>query len=192
MVVFVLHVKADLEGVVSLGLAPGKDVCVSVRNPLDDTEFREKVVIDSSALEESEKVGGELRGLDREPPCHFALKWQGAVKRSTIQVISEAASTTTTATANHKKSGKKGHGTKPGRETRTKDMLVEDSGTFVPMLALECQGLEPYAFHPMGGEFVMTNVAGVTKQVDLSGGSWSEYDLGTGSTSISNFETKFV
>lgn len=189
MVVFVLYVKADLEGVVSFGLAPGKDVCVSVRNPLDDTEFREKVVIDSSALEESEKVGGELRGLDREPPCHFALKWQGAMKRSTIEVLNGA---TTTATANHKKSGKKGHGTKPGRETRPKDMLAEESGTFVPMLALECQGLEPYAFHPMGSEFVVTNSSGDTKQVDLSGGSWSEYDLGTGSTSISNFETKFV
>jgi hypothetical protein len=185
MVVFVLYVKADLKGIASVALVPGKDVCISVRNPIDDTEVREKIVIDSSALEESEKVGGELRGLDREPPCHFALKWQGANKRSTIQVLN--------GDSNHKQSGKKGHATRPNADvTSPRVMLAEDSGTFVPMLTLECQGLEPYAFHPMGTEFVVTNSAGVTKPVDLSGGSWSEYDLGSGSTFISNFETKFV
>jgi hypothetical protein len=184
MVIFVLYVKADLKGVASVALAPGKDVCVSVRNPLDHSEVREKVVIDSSALEESEKVGGELRGLDREPPCHFALKWQGASKRSTIQVLN--------GDSNHKKSGKKGHATKPNAAISPRDMLAEDSGMFVPMLTLECQGLEPFAFHPMGSEFVVTNTSGITKEADVSGGSWSEYDLGTGSTSISNFETKFV
>jgi hypothetical protein len=184
MVVFVLYVKADLTGVASLALAPGKDLCISVRNPVDHVEKREKIVIETVELALPPEGGGKhSHDSHPDPPCHFSLKWDGVPQRATIRVLRELPN------SNKKFKGKGSHGNSDSMPT---DMTAKDSGNFVPMLALECLGLEPYAFHPMGSEFVVTNKAGdIFESVDLSKGLWSEFELSSGSTTISNFETKF-
>ena len=75
----------------------------------------------------------------------------------------------------------------------TASVLLSSSGgsSFVPLVELDCDGLEPYAFFPLGGEFVVMDKAGEKHDgVDLSSGDWSAYDIGTGSTSILNFQSK--
>ena len=189
MVVFILYIKADLTGIATVAMAPGTDICVSVRNPLDQVEVREKVVIESDELIYQPEGGGKhSHEAHPEPACHFSLKWDGASQRSTIQVLSELP-------GGNKKS--KGKGTNNNNNNNNnsspREMTAKDSGTFVPVLALECLGLEPYAFHPIGKEFIVTNKAGVTfDEVDLSKGTWREYELSTGSTTIENFESKFM
>lgn len=186
MVLFTLCIKADLAGVASVALANEANLCISVRNPQNDFEVREKVVLDANELEAPGYVGGSLRGLDSEPPCHFAIKWDGALKRSTVRVVdlSELQS-------KNKKGSKESAGL-------PREMTDKDSGKFVPVLALECQGLEPYDFHPMGEEFVVTSsnsaesVLTKFEKVDLANGEWSGYELASGSCSITNFQAKFM
>jgi hypothetical protein len=192
MVVFVLYVKADLGGVDSVSLVHGTNLCISVRNPLNDYEIREKVVIEASVLEEQEPKHPNDHS-HREPVCHFAVKWEGATERSTIQVLGKTEDEAAAAT---RRTSKKGISKARSHSTSlvtTRDMTAQDSGEFVPMLSLECHGVEPYAFHPMSGEFNVTNKAGVKFDgADLSAGTWSEFDLGSGTTSISNLEFKFM
>lgn len=167
MVVYVLFIKADLEGVASLKLQENADLCVSLRNPLDHDQTREKIVVDTSGLEHKKHVKHEHHA---EAPCHFAMKWdQHDPERSTIRVL-----------------------VPPPKQHPTREMKSDDSGTFVPMAALDCQGVEPYAFHPMGNEFVVTNTAGkVFKEVDLSSGDWNDFDMASGSTTVLNLQGKF-
>jgi hypothetical protein len=222
MVVYILLIKADLEGVASVALkqqAGGANFCISVRNPMDHTEVRERVVIEfgeaapaptDAAGNQNQHHHGQAKKVHQEQPSHFALKWQGAQTRSSVRVLSQD-----------------GQQAVVGRKQKpTRDMLAVDSGTFVPMLALECDGVEPYAFH--GAEFIILNKAGVQfDPVDLSASSaaWKEYDrklqllrisqqtilskfdlasdhpaslslfiyftVGSGTTSISNLEAKF-
>jgi hypothetical protein len=183
MVVFVLSVKADLEGVESLALIPGSNFCFSVRNPRDGCEIREKIVVDSSQLLEASQEhthgNGHHKGehhkgkqQHKEVPCHFALKWRDEPARATITILN---------LQDH-------IGGSVPAPAANKNI---QSGTFVPMLAMECHGIEPYAFYPIGDEFVVTNKAGVKfEPVDLSSGDWSEYDISSGSTSITNLESK--
>jgi len=57
MVLFVLQIKAELDGVQSLSLLKSTNLCFSVRNPLSDFETREKVVFDpSETLEQDEEI----------------------------------------------------------------------------------------------------------------------------------------
>eukprot|EP00592_Proboscia_alata_P006298 CAMPEP_0194360222 /NCGR_PEP_ID=MMETSP0174-20130528/7519_1 /TAXON_ID=216777 /ORGANISM="Proboscia alata, Strain PI-D3" /LENGTH=192 /DNA_ID=CAMNT_0039131573 /DNA_START=137 /DNA_END=715 /DNA_ORIENTATION=- len=191
MVVYVLYAKADLQGVASLKTIQGANLCVSVRNPVYQSEVREKVVIEADELIEQEKNDISMvhdKDIRCEPSHHFSLKWDGEKKRSTIRVIDS------TLIEVISKSGKKGKNRNQGNAgaSEVREMRSNDSGVFVPLLALDCQGIEPFAFHPMGGEFVVTNKAGDTfDQVDLSEGAWNEFELATGSTAITNFETKF-
>ena len=72
-------------------------------------------------------------------------------------------------------------------------MLEEDNQKFVPILALDCRGVEPYAFHPMGSEFVVESEGGMMFEddVDLSEGDWAEYDDENDMVvSITGFESK--
>ena len=168
MVVYILFIKADLEGVASVALKQQKmaNLCISVRNPMDHTEVRERVVIEfgePAHAPPADAAGhhpGHAKKVHQEQPSHFALKWGGAQTRSTVKVLS-----------------KDGQQDVVGRKQKpTRDMLAVDSGTFVPMLALECDGVEPYAFH--GAEFIVSNKAGMQYDpVDLSASSaWKEYD----------------
>ena len=178
MVVYVLYLRANLEGVYSLSLKPGANLCISVRNPLDHDQTREKVVVDTSALEEPLQPGSHKHNNHlhhAEAPCHFALKWDhGDTKRATIPVLGES-------DAKVKK-------VPPTRRQLNSD----DSGKLVPLLAFDCQGVEPFAFHPMGDEIVVTSSAGrVFDGIELSNGDWTHFDLGSGSTSVLHVWGKF-
>uniref|UniRef100_A0A7S1ZP67 Uncharacterized protein n=1 Tax=Trieres chinensis TaxID=1514140 RepID=A0A7S1ZP67_TRICV len=188
MVNYTLHIKADLEGVQSVTLDPAANLCVSVRNPLNPSEVRERVVIDPTALEETDVPDHEKHHT--ESPHHFALRWDGEKSRATVRVLSGASSTEESHSGPSGKNSKKRSPSVTAAEVR--DLHSNDSGYFVPVLVLECEGVEPYAFHPMGGEFIITNNAGDKIQnADLSEGAWTEVELSSGQTSITNFESKF-
>mmetsp|Transcript_854 Transcript_854/g.1319 ORF Transcript_854/g.1319 Transcript_854/m.1319 type:complete len:189 (-) Transcript_854:226-792(-) len=187
MVLYVLYAKADLEGVTSLFLLPGCDICVSVRNTLTHDQTRERIVIEASEqLHQADVPDHEKHRAEHSN--HFALTWEGEKTRSTIRVLSDDGSKETTTG----KKGKAKKGTSVGDDIITRDVQPQDDGQFVPILKLECDGLEPYAFHPMGKEFSVVNGGGTkVNDVDLSSGEWSDYDLSSGTSLIKNFETKF-
>mmetsp|Transcript_32516 Transcript_32516/g.69212 ORF Transcript_32516/g.69212 Transcript_32516/m.69212 type:complete len:275 (+) Transcript_32516:172-996(+) len=185
MVLYVLYAKADLEGVTSLSLIPGSDICVSVRNTLTRDQKRERIVIESSELHQADVPDHEKHRAEHS--SHFALTWEGEHNRSTIQVIKEDDGEEET--TGKKKAKKKAS---IGDNIITRDIQPHDDGQFVPILKLECDGLEPYAFHPMGNEFSVINTGGTkVYNVDLSTGEWSDYDLSSGSSLVKNFDTKF-
>lgn len=103
----------------------------------------------------------------REPPHHFRLNWEGNKKPSTLTFLDDAATKT-----NLKK--KK-------NVQLPRSYTSDDTGSWVPMLAVDCRGMEPYAYFPMGddnNEFVITSAEGTefTEDVDLSEGDWADYD----------------
>ena len=55
MVLFLLCIKAELDGVDSLSLLRNVNLCFSVRNPLNDDETRDKVVFNPSETLEQEE-----------------------------------------------------------------------------------------------------------------------------------------
>jgi hypothetical protein len=139
---------------------------------LSDYEVRNKVAFSLQETVEQEEN-------TREPPCQFALKWEGSHKRSILEVLVDAKA------ALKKKKYKGEH---------PRDYTANDSGNWEPILAVECRGMEPYAFHPLGNEFVVTSEGGVKfeSDVDLSDGDWADYDEeNDAAVSISNFEAKF-
>jgi hypothetical protein len=101
----------------------------------------------------------------RESPHHFTLKWEGQKKACILQVLDEKEA----ASALKKKKYK---GCKPRAYTG------DDSGEWIPFLALECRGLEPYSFSPMADEFQITSEGGVVfdEEIELGEGDWAEYD----------------
>uniref|UniRef100_A0A7S0B0E5 Uncharacterized protein n=1 Tax=Minutocellus polymorphus TaxID=265543 RepID=A0A7S0B0E5_9STRA len=180
---FLLCLKGDLEGVHSICLDRTANICVSVRATNSD-ETREKVVFNPSETLEQE-------GSDREPAHHFALTWEGQKKKSIIQVLDEAQ----VKAAMKKKAGKKKGGGGGSEVGQPREITAEDTGEFVPVLALECRGLEPYAFHPMGEEFIVTSEGGAEFSSDLTldEGDWADYDDENDvSVGISEFVSKFV
>lgn len=153
-----LYIKAELENVASVCLKKDANLCMSVRNPLSDYEVRDKVVVNPSEFVEQEEGA-------REPPHHFRLNWEGNKKPSTLTVLDETA-----ARAALKK--KKG-------VDMPRPYGADDTGSWAPIVAVECRGLEPNAFFPMGeGEFVVTSTEGTefTEEVDFGEGDWADYD----------------
>jgi hypothetical protein len=172
MVVYTLYAKADLEGIDSLSLNPESNICISVRNPISREEVRERIVIDPTELHDAEIPEHEKHRS--EHPYHFVMKWDGDKKRSTIRIVNN------------------NDDDDDDEKMKQTSVKSSDKGTFVPILQLDCDGLEPYAFHPLGEEFSITIQDGVKKDaVDLSGGEWNDYDISYGSSSIKNFQTKF-
>ena len=184
MVLFLLCVKAEFDGIDKLSLIKNANICLSVRNPLSDYETREKIVFNPSETLDQEEN-------DREPAHHFAVKWEGSKKYSTLIVLDAEA-----AKSALKKGKKKGKGKGGGGEVDgPRELRGEDSGEFVPVLAMECRGLEPYAFHPLGNEFRVTSEGGVVfeEDVDLSEGDWADYDEeNDASVSLNDFESKII
>ena len=175
MVLCFLCVKAELESVASMRIKPGTNLCLSVKNPLNDFETREKVTIDTSEFLEQEENS-------REPAHHFRLKWEGSKKYSTITVLSEAE-----VKATLKKLKKKKKVEFTGK--------VDQNDTFQSIAAFECRGIQPYEFHILGDEFVVESEGGkiFEEDVDLSEGDWGDYDeendLAVG---VNDFEAKFL
>jgi hypothetical protein len=162
---FVLYIKVtESENIESLTLLEDANLCLSVRNPLSDYEVREKVVFHPQELLEQNDE-------DRSPPCHFQLTWDGAKKPSTLTYMNVSECKTAF------------------KKTKQKETVLprsfqgaDDNDLWVPLMAVSCRGLEPYAFHPMGQEFKVVSVGGTTfgndgdsEGVDLSD-DWAEYD----------------
>ena len=173
MVILMLYLKADLENVSSIALRHDHNVCLTVKNPLSDYEVREKVVMNPSETVEQEEGS-------RVPDHHFSLTWEGVKKPSTLTILDEAGA---------KAALKKKKGAKlPGQYT------ANDSGNWASLLAVECRGLEPTAFFPMGNEFVVTSSGGkeFNEDVDFSEGDWADYDDENDlPVSISNIQFKW-
>lgn len=176
MVLFLLHLKAELENVQSITINRSTRLCLSVRNPQSDYEVRDKVVVDPSTFVEQEESS-------REPPHHFSLRWEGNKKAATLVVLSQSEAKTAM-----KKLKKKA-------AAIAESYTADDSGQWVPLLAVECRGMEPYAFHPMGqDEFKVSasnDGAEFTEGVDFSEGDWADYDAENDQpVSISEIEFK--
>jgi hypothetical protein len=59
---------------------------------------------------------------------------------------------------------------------------------------MECRGLEPYVFHPMEDEFLITSEGGVKFDdgVELGEGDWGDYDAENDApVSLDGVEFKF-
>lgn len=158
----------------SIELRQDANLRVSVMNPLSGDEVRENVVFNPSETVEQEEGA-------REPPHHFTLKWEGSKKASILQVLDEKE-----AAAALKK--KKYKGDKPRAYTG------DDSGNWVPILCMECRGLEPYALYPMKDEFVITSEGGYAfdEEIELGDLEWADYDADNDvPVSLSEIEFKF-
>eukprot|EP00980_Cylindrotheca_fusiformis_P027801 scaffold22560_cov135-Cylindrotheca_fusiformis.AAC.12 len=157
MVLFMLYMKADTENIQEIQLRRTANLRVSIRHPQGD-EVRENVVFNPSETIEQEEGS-------REPAHHFRLKWEGSKKASTLQVLDEKE-----VAATLKKKKYKGD--------RPRAYTGEDSGNWVPVLAMECRGIEPFSFHPMSDEFVITSEGGFVfnEDIELGDGDWAEYD----------------
>ena len=167
----------------SFSLAKDSNICIDIRNPLSDFEIREKVILNPGEYVPMEENS-------HQSPCHFIITWEGNKKKSFIEVLDG------TATKNAiKKKLKKSKAKEKSGAGIPRDFTSDDSGTFVPILAMECRGVEPYAFHPMGNEFIVISEGGNTfeEDVDLSEGDWADYDMeNNNSLSICEFESKFI
>jgi Eukaryotic protein of unknown function (DUF866) len=183
MVLFFLLVKADVENVSALKLKIDQNLCLTVRNPLSDYEIREKVVVNPCEFVEQDDNA-------REPPHHFSLCWDGSKKQSTMTILNEAEVKSAL-----KKDGKKGKSGKNGSDDKTpRDYTSEDSGNYVPILCVDCRGLEPTEFFPMGNEFIVISQHGAVfdDDIDLSDGDWGDYDADNDMpVSLSNIEFKW-
>ena len=159
MVVFMLFMKAELENISSIQLQKDQNLRLSVKNPLSDYESRDNIIVNPTDFVEQ-------ADNSREPDHNFALTWEGSKKKSTLTAL----------TAEQIKTLFK---KKKGALLPKESYSAEDSGKFVPLLAVECRGLEPSAFFPMGEEFTATSEGGYefdAEAVDFSEGDWTEYD----------------
>ena len=166
MVLYLLYFKAELESVGEVKLrTQGIHLRISVRNPQDGNEVREDVIVDPSEPLEPEDESS------KEGPHHFRLKWEGSKKAAFLQVLSEAEAATAVKKTNKKKKGKT-------NDVTPRSYTADDAGEWVPILAMECRGLEPYAFSPMKDEFVIMSEGGTVfaEDIELGDGDWADYD----------------
>lgn len=166
MVLYILSIKAELDGVERIALDPLANLCFDIRNPNSDYETREKVVVDPK-----EYVPQDEDNNSREPPCHFQITWEGSKKKSVLTILKEEEMKTA---LKKSKPQKKQHSS----IHMIRNVTAEDSDQYVPILAMETRGIEPYAFHCMGGEFIVTSTGGTVfsgDDVDLSQ-EFADYD----------------
>lgn len=155
MVLFVLQMKAELEGVQSVELKPDTDLCISIRNPMSDYEVRENVLINIAEYLESD----------------FNINWED--NSSTIPCLRVLTpSQAKTALKKHLKRNK------GGDEFQPRPYTSADSGNFLPILMVECRGMEPYALTVGTTEFVVTADSGALfdENVHVPEGDWADYD----------------
>lgn len=175
MVLFLLCMKSEVENVSSVELRPDTNLRISVKNPLEDSETRENVVFNPTETVEQDESS-------REPPHHFRLKWEGAKKPSIIRALD--ASEVAAALKKNKKH----------KLGLPRPYSSEDGGNWVPLLAIECRGLEPYGFKPMKDEFIIVSEGGVRfdEDIELGDGEWADYDAENDCpVSLQDIEFKF-
>eukprot|EP00536_Pseudo-nitzschia_multiseries_P003691 jgi/Psemu1/252903/estExt_Genewise1Plus.C_580030 len=178
MVLYMLFMKAETDNVGEIQLRT-KDVNlrIDVRNSLSDWEKRENVIFNPSETQEQDDESS------REPPSHFSITWEGSKKASVLRYLDSQE----TATALKKK--KKYKGGAPRAFTGD-----DSNDQWVPIMAVECRGLEPYAFHPMKDEFVISSENGYVfdEEIEFEDGEWADYDAENDCpVSISSLEFKF-
>mmetsp|Transcript_8364 Transcript_8364/g.15173 ORF Transcript_8364/g.15173 Transcript_8364/m.15173 type:complete len:123 (+) Transcript_8364:631-999(+) len=120
------------------------------------------------------------------------MKWEGSKKFSTLIVLDEEGSKSALKKLKKNKKGKKGGG---GEADLPRDVTSDDSGDYVPVLAMECRGLEPYAYHCLGNEFRVVSEGGAVfeEDVDLSDGDWGDYDEeNDAAVGVNEFESKII
>lgn len=190
-------------------------LCLTVKHPLDPSEIREKIVVDFSQLEESttalsleekkkhhpkqkQKHNNNASSKHHDKPSHFHLTWSDGSK-GTIRVVQVLASTKTASSI----------GSTNTSDSNSTTTTIQDD-TWFPILTLECDHVEPIYFHPLGSEFAVQNATTGKwyHHVDLSGGSsnssgdddnnnnngggdWSAYDMASGTTAVTNLQSKF-
>lgn len=178
MVLYMLMMKAETENIGEIKLrTKDVDLRISVRNSLSDWEIRENVIVNPSELQEQEDENS------KEPPCHFSLRWEGSKKASVLTCLDEKE---TKAALKKKKKYKEG-----GPRIFTGD---DSNDVWVPIMAFECRGLEPYEFNPMKDEFVITSEGGYLfdEEVEFEDGEWADYDADNDCpVSISELKFKF-
>jgi Eukaryotic protein of unknown function (DUF866) len=165
MVLFVLQMKAETEGVRSVELQPGTGLCLSVRNPQSDYEVRDNVVIDTSEyLDASEPDAKEME-------CHLRIKWEGQPKASFLKILTNAEAKTVL------KKMKQPKGTAEAAWL-PRPYTANDTGRYVSLLLVECRGLEPYQLTAGSTEFVVTSDGGTVfdQDVNVADGDWADYD----------------
>jgi len=117
------------------------------------------------------------------------VKWEGSKKQSTLIVLSSQEAKAALK-KKQKKKGKKGED-----DHQPRDLTADDNDDYVPVLAMECRGLEPYAFHALGNEFKVVSEGGnvFEDDVDLSEGDWAEYDEeNDAAVGVNEFESRIV
>lgn len=176
MVLFLLYMKCEtMENVGEVQLRLDANLRISVRNPLSDSEVRDNVVFNPSETVEQDESS-------REPEHHFRLKWEGSKKASVLRVLDAKE-----AAAALKKQKK--HKDGPPRS-----VTADDASQWIPLLAMECRGLEPYTFHPMQDEFVIVSKEGsrFDDEIELGDGDWADYDADNDcSVSLEGIQFKF-
>ncbi|CAM9359797.1 unnamed protein product [Discosporangium mesarthrocarpum] len=158
MPIFVLYVKCDMENVASMKADQLNKWMLTVESP-DKSERREGVEVTRARNEELDGSRGT---------ANFTIKWPGAKKQATLNIIDVKKVTT-------------------GGE-----IIGDKTGEFVPILAFDCRGLEPVAWHP-STDFTVTSEGGeVFERVDLSEGDWSDYcEKSAAPVSIVDIEHRF-
>jgi len=180
MVLYMLFMKAETENVGEIRLrTEDVNLRICVRNTLSDWETRENVIFNPSELDEQEDESS------REPPSHFSIKWEGSKKASVLRHL-DVKEIATVLKKKKKKKYKEG-----APRAFTGD---DDNDTWVPILAVECRGLEPYDFRPMKDEFVITSEDGYLfdEEIEFEDGEWADYDEKNDCpVSITELEFKF-
>jgi hypothetical protein len=83
---------------------------------------------------------------------------------------------------------------KRSKEYTPRDYTADNLGEYVPMLCVDCRGLEPTAFFPMRNEFVVVSAGGAefAEDIDLSEGEWGNYNADNDAlVSMSDIEFKW-
>jgi hypothetical protein len=163
MVLYILSIKAELDGVEKIELDPTANLCFDIRNPNSDYETREKIVVDPKEYVQD----ADDNNSSREPPCHFKITWEGSKKKSVLTILNQDEVKTALKKSKQKNSS-----------SSIRNVTAEDTNEYVPILAMETRGIEPYAFHCMGGEFIVTSTGGTVftgDDVDLSQ-DYADYD----------------
>mmetsp|Transcript_24403 Transcript_24403/g.81115 ORF Transcript_24403/g.81115 Transcript_24403/m.81115 type:complete len:173 (-) Transcript_24403:835-1353(-) len=152
MPTFVLWVKAELEGVKSLSFPfPSTTWTFDVQQAAG-SETREGVVMDP---EEEVELTDTKDGV-----ANFALKFPGDKRQSYVKFLAPG--------EKHKELEK--HKVKLRAQTA-------DDGDLVPVLAMECRGLEPIKWHPTGPYEAESESGVVFDGVRLDeGDDWCDYD----------------
>lgn len=110
----------------------------------------------------------ELEIENSRGTAHFLMKWPGGKKNSQLTVMREV-------------------------KNVTKDITLERSDEFVPIVGFDCRGLEPTHWYPNGGYVVRSDGSDNVsfEDVDLMD-DWAEYDEECNATvGIYNLEYKF-